>query len=127
MTMVHATLAPSAQVRLPWRPDFNALVYVLAGNGTVGTAKQPIRTGQLAVLGPGDVVELAAAAGQETRSATLEVIVLGGKPIHEPVAWAGPFVMNTRAEVITAFEDFQAGRMGRVPAVHGAPTDVVEG
>jgi len=127
MTMVHATLAPSAQVRLPWRPDFNALVYVLAGNGTVGTAKQPIRTGQLAVLGPGDVVEFAAAAGQETRSATLEVIVLGGKPIHEPVAWAGPFVMNTRAEVITAFEDFQAGRMGRVPAVHGAPTDVVEG
>ncbi len=127
MTMVHATLAPSAQVRLPWRPDFNALVYVLAGNGTVGTAKQPIRTGQLAVLGPGDVVEFAAAAGQETRSATLEVIVLGGKPIREPVAWAGPFVMNTRAEVITAFEDFQAGRMGRVPAVHGAPTDVVEG
>ncbi|MDQ3450697.1 MAG: pirin family protein, partial [Actinomycetota bacterium] len=127
MTMVHATLAPSAQVRLPWRPDFNALVYVLAGNGTVGTAKQPIRTGQLAVLGPGDVVELAAAAGQETRSATLEVIVLGGKPIREPVAWAGPFVMNTRAEVITAFEDFQAGRMGRIPAVHGAPTDVVEG
>ncbi|MBA3718981.1 MAG: pirin family protein [Nocardioidaceae bacterium] len=127
MTMVHATLAPSAQVRLPWRPDFNALVYVLAGNGTVGTAKQPIRTGQLAVLGPGDVVELAAAAGQETRSAALEVIVLGGKPIREPVAWAGPFVMNTRAEVITAFEDFQAGRMGRIPAVHGAPTDVVEG
>jgi len=127
MTMVHATLAPSSQVRLPWRPDFNALVYVLAGNGTVGTAKQPIRTGQLAVLGPGDVVDLAAAAGQETRSATLEVIVLGGKPIREPVAWAGPFVMNTRAEVITAFEDFQAGRMGRIPAVHGAPTDVVEG
>ena len=127
MTMVHATLAPSAQVRLPWRPDFNALVYVLAGNGTVGTAKQPIRTGQLAVLGAGDVVELAAAAGQETRSAMLEVIVLGGKPIREPVAWAGPFVMNTRAEVITAFEDFQAGRMGRIPAVHGAPTDVVEG
>ncbi len=127
MTMVHATLAPSAQVRLPWRPDFNALVYVLAGNGTVGTAKQPIRTGQLAVLGPGDVVELAAAAGQETRSAALEVIVLGGKPIREPVAWAGPFVMNTRTEVVTAFEDFQAGKMGQIPAVHGAPTDVVEG
>ncbi len=127
MAMVHATLAPSAQVRLPWRRDFNALVYVLAGNGAVGATKQPIRTGQLAVLGPGDVVELAAAAGQETRSATLEVIVLGGKPIREPVAWAGPFVMNTRTEVVTAFEDFQAGKMGQIPAVHGAPTDVVEG
>ena len=39
---------------LPWRPDFNALVYVLAGNGTVGTDRRPVRTGQLAVFGAGD-------------------------------------------------------------------------
>ncbi len=127
MTMVHATLAPTAQLRLPWRADFNALVYVLAGNGSVGSSGQPLHTGQLAVLGAGDVVEVAAAAGQESRSPALEVLVLGGAPIREPLAWAGPFVMNTRAEVIAAFEDFQAGRMGRVPAVHGAPTEVVEG
>ncbi|MDQ3415665.1 MAG: pirin family protein [Actinomycetota bacterium] len=126
MAMVHASLAPTARLQLPWRRDFNALVYVLAGDGTVGADGQPISTGQLAVLGAGDGVEVAATAGQQTRTPSLEVIVLGGQPIREPLAWAGPFVMNTRAEVIAAFEDFQAGRMGQVPAVHGAPTAVAE-
>ena len=126
MAMVHATIAPTARLRLPWRRDFNALVYVLAGHGTVGQHGQPVSTGQLAVLGAGDVVEVGAAAGQETATPTMEVVILGGLPIREPLAWAGPFVMNTRAEVIAAFEDFQAGRMGQIPAVHGAPTQVVE-
>ncbi|MGH3315572.1 MAG: pirin family protein [Nocardioidaceae bacterium] len=126
MTMVHATLAPTAQLDLPWRRDFNALVYVLAGNAMVGAEKRPITTGQLAVLGPGDVISVAAAATQESRYPSVEVLVLGGKPIRESVAWAGPFVMNTKAEVLTAFEDFQGGRFGEIPAVHGAPTDVVE-
>jgi quercetin 2,3-dioxygenase len=127
MAMVHATLAPTAQLDLPWRSDFNALVYVLAGNGMVGAEKRPITTGQLAVLGPGDVISVAAAAAQESRHPSVEVLVLGGKPIRESVAWAGPFVMNTKAEVLKAFEDFQGGRFGAIPAVHGAPTDVVEG
>jgi hypothetical protein len=48
----------------------------------------------------------------------LDVVVLGGTPIREPVAWAGPFVMNTRAEVMAAFEDYQAGRLGVIPAQH---------
>jgi redox-sensitive bicupin YhaK (pirin superfamily) len=127
MTMVHATLAPTAQLDLPWRADFNALVYVLAGNGMVGAEKRPLTTGHLAVLGPGDVISVAAAATQESRHPSVEVLVLGGRPIREPVAWAGPFVMNTKAEVLKAFEDFQGGRFGQIPAVHGAPTDVVEG
>ncbi|MPZ95058.1 MAG: pirin family protein [Propionibacteriales bacterium] len=127
MTMVHATLAPTAQLELPWRADFNALVYVLAGNGSVGGERRRLRTGQLAVLGAGDVVTVEASADQESRSPTLEVLVLGGKPIGEPVAWAGPFVMNTKAEVMRAFEDYQGGRFGEIPAVHGAPTEIVEG
>lgn len=123
MAMLHATLAPGARLDVPWRPDFNALVYVLSGNGHVGLDQRPLRTGQLAVLGAGDFVTLGADARQETRHPSMEVVVLGGRPIREPVAWAGPFVMNTKAEVIAAFEDFQKGRMGQVPAVHGAPTD----
>ena len=126
MTMVHATLAPSARMDLPWRADYNALVYVLAGKGRVGAQGQPIHTGQFAVLDKGDTVRVAADASQETRSPSLEVLVLGGRPIGEPVAWAGPFVMNTRTEVIQAFEDYSKGRMGQVPAVHGAQTHVVE-
>ena len=116
MAMVHATLAPTASLDLPWRREFNALVYVLSGEGTVGAERRPIRTGNLAVLGGGDFVSLAAGRSQEARTPDLDVLVIGGRPIREPLAWAGPFVMNTKAEVLAAFEDFQAGRLGQVPA-----------
>jgi hypothetical protein len=121
IVLLHATLTPGAQVRLPWRPDFNALVYVLAGSGSVGGEHRPVRLGQLAVFGPGEVVTVAADARQESRSPQLDVLVLGGLPIREPVAAYGPFVMNTRAELIQAFEDYQAGRLGTVPAVPVEP------
>jgi len=116
IALVHATVAAGAQLRLPWRADFNALVYVLAGHGTVGAERRPVRSGQLAVYGPGDVLTAAADASQESRSPALEVLVLGGQPIREPIAAYGPFVMNTRRELIEAFEDFQAGRLGTIPA-----------
>ena len=116
ITMIHATVEPGAQARLPWRPDFNALVYALSGRGTVGAEATPIEGGQLAVLGAGGVLTVTGAPRQETRMPHLEVVILGGRPIREPIAWYGPFVMNTKAEIQQAFEDFQAGRMGRVPA-----------
>ncbi|HEY3703256.1 MAG TPA: pirin family protein [Acidimicrobiales bacterium] len=116
ITLVHATLSPGAQLRMPWPEDFNALVYVLAGRGTVGANRRPFAAGQLAVLGAGGAFTVAAAEDQESRAPNLEVLLLGGRPIREPVAWAGPFVMNTRAEIVRAFEDFQSGRMGTIPA-----------
>ena len=118
MSMVHATIAPGAELALPWRPDFNALVYVMSGDGFVGPNQSPIGTGQLAVLGRGDALHLSAAQSQQTRfAAGLDVVILGGAPIREPIAWAGPFVMNTRAELMQAFEDHNAGRLGN-PAAH---------
>ena len=116
MTMAHATISPGASVRLPWRRDFNALVYVLSGTGTVGADRRPVRTGQAVLFGAGDAITVAADATQESRLAGLDVVILGGQPIREPIAWAGPFVMNTRAEVLTAFEDYQKGKLGVVPA-----------
>ncbi|MBC7595831.1 MAG: pirin family protein [Kineosporiaceae bacterium] len=116
MAMVHATVLPGASMTLPWRTDFNALVYVMAGGGYVGTERRPIQSGQLAVLGHGETITVGASTHQESRHPALEVVVLGGLPIREPIAWAGPFVMNTKAEVLQAFEDFQKGRLGTIPS-----------
>jgi redox-sensitive bicupin YhaK (pirin superfamily) len=126
MTLVHATLSPGARLSLPWRADYNALAYTLNGHGTVGEEQRPVQMGQMTVLGPGNSIQLAANSLQESRSPTFDVLLLGGRPIQEPVAWMGPFVMNTREEVIAAFDDYRAGRLGQVPAVHNAPNTVVE-
>ncbi len=117
IVMVHATITPGSTLVLPWRRDFNALAYVLAGSGVAGGA-HPVRTGQLAVFGEGDGLRLAADIHQESRHPALEVLVLGGQPIREPVAWYGPFVMNTEEELRQAFADYRAGRLGQIPAAH---------
>jgi redox-sensitive bicupin YhaK (pirin superfamily) len=122
ITMIHASVNPGAQLTLPWRPEFNALAYGLAGQGTAGAAGaagamgQPFRMGQAIVFGPGDSVTIRADATQDSRSASFEVVLLGGLPIREPMFHYGPFVMNSHAELAQAFEDFKAGRLGTVPA-----------
>jgi redox-sensitive bicupin YhaK (pirin superfamily) len=154
ITLLHATVAAGAELRLPWRKDYNALVYTMAGHGFVGDEARPVQMGQLTVFGDGDTIVVRAANQQEARSPELELFILGGAPIKEPVAWMGPFVMNTKREVLQAFEDFQKGLLGSIPAiykddaksktplnrsgdgsklgadvldVHGAPTDLQEG
>jgi len=125
MVMVHATVSPGARLVLPWEAEFNALVYVLAGRGSVGIEQRPLGQGQLAVLGVGEAVTVSADRSQASHVPAMEVLLLGGKPIREPIAWAGPFVMNTEAEIRQAFEDFQAGRLGQIPSVHNAPTELL--
>ena len=111
IVVAHATLSPGARMTIPWNPTYNALAYGLAGEGTVGTEQAPFGLGRLAVFGPGDTITVSATADK-----SLDVLLLGGEPIGEPVEQYGPFVMNTRAELQQAFEDFQAGRLGVVPA-----------
>jgi quercetin 2,3-dioxygenase len=118
MAMAHITISPGARVTLPWARDYNALVYVLAGEGSVGTVGRPVHRGHLAVFGPGDAIVVSARDRQDSRSPDLEVLVLGGRPIREPVVAYGPFVMNTRAEIAEALDDFQHGKLGTVPADH---------
>ncbi|MBI3224106.1 MAG: pirin family protein [Mycolicibacterium cosmeticum] len=115
ITLAHATIAPGARLDLPWDRQFNALVYVLSGHGSVGPAGLPIQQGQLAVLGAGDRITVAADGTQDSHRPAMEVLLLGGKPIREPVFHYGPFVMNSKSEVIEALEDFNAGRFGSVP------------
>jgi redox-sensitive bicupin YhaK (pirin superfamily) len=118
ITMVHATLAPGARLELPWRGDFNALAYGLIGEGSVGAEARPFGLGRLAVFDPAGA--RAGSGGPLVFTASpaqpLDVLILGGRPLREPVAAYGPFVMNDREQLVQAFEDYQGGRLGTVPA-----------
>ncbi|MEK7217099.1 MAG: pirin family protein [Chloroflexota bacterium] len=116
ITYGHATLAPGSRLELPWRQDFSAMVYVLGGQGTVGESRRSVGEGELAVFGAGDAIVVEAAAQPEGPSKNLDVLLLGGQPIGEPVVFYGPFVMNTRQEIQQAIDDYRAGRLGRIPA-----------
>ncbi|MET0700005.1 MAG: pirin family protein [Mycobacterium sp.] len=122
ITLAHATIEPGARLNLPWNRDFNALVYVLSGRGTVGPVSHPIHQGQLAVLGPGDRINVAAEAAQDGNRPALEVLLLGGKPTREPVFHYGPFVMNSKSEVAAAIDDFNSGKFGSIPPNALRPT-----
>ena len=114
ITVVHATVSPDSQLHLPWSAEYNALAYVLSGSGSVGLDRTPIEEGQLAVFGTGEAITISGSGRDD--DAPLEVYLLGGRPIGEPVAQYGPFVMNTRAELQQAVDDFNAGRLGTIPA-----------
>jgi quercetin 2,3-dioxygenase len=115
MAMTHVSIAPGGQLDMPWDKTFNALVYVLGGVGYVGSERRPVQTGQLAAFGPGDWLRVGADEHQDSRTVHFECLVLGGQPIGEHVEHYGPFVMNTRSEIVQALEDFEAGRLGVVP------------
>jgi len=116
---LHATVAAGAQLDMRWPTNFNAMVYVLSGRGTVGPEARPIAEGQLADLGHGEAVTLRAADTQPSAAANaMDILVLGGRPIREPVARYGPFVMNTKEEIYQAMDDFQAGRLATVQPQH---------
>ncbi|HEX5494100.1 MAG TPA: pirin family protein [Mycobacteriales bacterium] len=120
ITYLHATVSAGARLALPWPVEFNALVYVLSGRGVVGPEHRPLDEGQLAVLAGGEAITLRAADSQPVAARNgWDVLLLGGLPIHEPVARYGPFVMNTKAEIAEALEDFQRGTL-----IRQAPVDL---
>jgi len=105
------TLQPGADVIQPLESGHNAIVYVFDGSIRVGEEARPVSDGELAILGGGEGVRLAvpkdAASGGR-------FLLLAGQPLDEPVARYGPFVMNTRSEIMDAVLDFQAGRLGQI-------------
>ena len=111
ITVAHVTIAAGAQLVTPWNPAFNSLAYVLEGAGSVGVERRPVQAGQLIVFGDGDTVTVT-----NNGAKPLEVFLLGGQPIREPVAQYGPFVMNHRHELVQAVDDFNAGKLGTIPA-----------
>src|SRR3954447_9548871 len=77
INLAHVTLQPGARLDLPWQPDYNALVYVLSGEGWAGTDMLPIKLGRLATFGAGDAIRVEA-------KSELDLFVMGGRPIREP-------------------------------------------
>jgi redox-sensitive bicupin YhaK (pirin superfamily) len=105
------TLEPGAAVEQPLSARLEGFVYVFQGSAQVGADARAVADGQLGVLGPGESVRLAVAADAR-RPARL--LLVAGQPLREPVAAYGPFVMNTREEIMQAVRDFQAGRLGEI-------------
>jgi quercetin 2,3-dioxygenase len=105
---LHFALEPGGSVTQPVPEGFNVFAYVVSGEGRFGKSGTRGAAGDCAIFGPGagDVVIEAATK--------MDVLVIGGQPLNEPVARYGPFVMNTKAEIVEAFEDFEAGRMGSI-------------
>ncbi|MFC4334271.1 pirin family protein [Salininema proteolyticum] len=119
INLVHLSLAPGAQVRVPWVPGWSGMAYSLHGDGFVGDDRRPLGESQMAVFSKdGNYLTVEAAGEQHHKTGAMEVILFGGEPIREPVARYGPFVMNTKEEIYQAMEDFRSGRMGQIPAGH---------
>ncbi|MBV8090149.1 MAG: pirin family protein, partial [Alphaproteobacteria bacterium] len=103
--LLHWILAPGAAVDVPLPPDHAAYLYVF--EGAVRVAGREVRDGQMAILGDGNTVHLA--AGEQAQA-----LLLSGAPLYEPVVQYGPFVMNTEREIFQAIEDYQEGRLGEI-------------
>ncbi len=102
----HWRFQPGAEVDVALAEDHNVGVYVF--DGVVQVAGRDVSDGQIAVLGPGQALQLGSRG-------VAQALLLGGRPLREPVAWMGPFVMNTEDEIRQAMLDYQQGRMGSIP------------
>jgi len=105
---LHFTLEPGGRVVQPVPEGFNAFAFVVSGAGRFGPDATRGGEGGCVIFGKGDGDVAIEAASK------LDVLLIGGQPLNEPVARYGPFVMNTKAEIVEAFEDFEAGRMGSI-------------
>jgi quercetin 2,3-dioxygenase len=109
---LHYRLEPGgvATQRVPH--DYNAFAYVVDGAGLFGAEGERGADGQMVMFASdGDEVRIENSADAKT---TLEVLLIAGAPLNEPIARYGPFVMNTEAEIHQAFEDYRRGRMGAI-------------
>lgn len=119
--LVHASISAGATLKIPWDKKINSIGYVLSGTGYAGQEKVPISTGNSILFGAGDALIFHANEYQDSRSNNMEVLLMGGLPIREPVAWYGPFVMNTKEELSQAFSDYQTGKLGIIPVDGNLP------
>ena len=111
ITYLHLTIAPGGALEQPLVPALNAMVYCFGGAGEFGPHGTPATDGQLVFFGDGDEARIAVSPDA---TEPLQALLLAGAPLGEPVARYGPFVMNTRDELVQAMQDFESGKMGRI-------------
>ena len=109
---LHFTLKPGGHVSQPSPQEYNAFAYVVEGEGLFGAESERAGDGQMVLFGQdGDEVTI---QNRVDAKATLEVLLIAGIPLNEPVARYGPFVMNTESEIRQAIEDYRQGKMGAI-------------
>ncbi|MDY6948886.1 MAG: pirin family protein [Pseudomonadota bacterium] len=110
--MLHFTVQPGGELLQSVPAEQSGLVYVFQGNAIIGSDQRKVAAGEAALLDSGDSVNIGVAADA---AGPAEILLLSGKPLNEPVARYGPFVMNTREQIEQAFRDYQSGRFGLIP------------
>jgi len=109
---LHYRIEPGGAATQPVASAYSAFTYIVDGEGLFGAERERAGDGQMVLFAPdGDEVSIENPADAK---ATLEVLLIAGVPLNEPVARYGPFVMNTRAEILQAVEDYRQGRMGAI-------------
>jgi redox-sensitive bicupin YhaK (pirin superfamily) len=109
---LHFTLQPGAEVAQPVPQDYNAFAYVVGGKGLFGADGKPAQRGQVVLFASdGNKISIKV---PENADSPLDVLLIAGLPLNEPVARYGPFVMNTEEEIHQAIDDYRSGRMGKI-------------
>ena len=107
---LHYSIKPGGVARQQVSSTYNAFAYIVDGEGLFGAEREPAKDGQMVLFAQdGDEVRI-----ENTGNATLDVLLIGGMALNEPIARYGPFVMNTESEIRQAFEDYRLGRMGEI-------------
>jgi len=109
---LHYAVKPGGVVTQPVPSEYNAFAYIVEGSGLFGEDREEAVDGQMVLFAPdGHAVRL---ENRPEANGSLEVLLIAGVPLNEPIARYGPFVMNTEAEIHQAFEDYRQGRMGAI-------------
>jgi quercetin 2,3-dioxygenase len=116
---LHFSLQPRAKIVQPVPKEYNTFAYIINGEAIFGPIEnqKSAKTGQMIIFDDdGGEVQVSAAAGTVTtnNNSTLDILLIGGVPLKEPVARYGPFVMNTKEEILQAIEDYRNGKMGEI-------------
>ena len=109
---LHYTIEPGGVATQKVPAAYNAFAYVVEGEGLFGSEGERVEDGQMVLFAPdGEKVTIENPADAK---GMLDVLLIAGVPLNEPIARYGPFVMNTEGEIREAIEDYQQGRMGTI-------------